>query len=247
MIPDLADLPGVDDRPVPAPLEALVGAIDLTGVERLVDVGGGRGALLATLLEANPGLRGVLYDRQEVASTAEALAAAEIADRAEAVGGDFFDSVPDGADRYVLKFVIHDWDDGRAIRILDSVRRAIPPHGLLLLIEHLLPEGDGYDHAVWLDLNMLVLTDRGPRADRRGVPGPARPGRLPADPRPPDVRPHDRDRGRPGSVGSVPHLAIAPSPALRARLYRGVTPRGGTRRHARSESRSHLGRRSRGR
>jgi DNA-binding transcriptional ArsR family regulator len=141
--------------------EALVGAIDLTGVERLVDVGGGRGTLLATLLEASPGLRGVLYDRPEVASTAEALAAAGIADRAEAVGGDFFESVPEGADRYVLKLVIHDWDDERAIRILDSVRRAIPPHGLLLLVEHLLPEGDGYDHAVWLDLNMLVMTDGG--------------------------------------------------------------------------------------
>ena len=141
--------------------EALLGAIDLTGVERLVDVGGGRGTLLAALLEANPGLRGVLYDRPEVASTAEVLAAAGIADRAEAVGGDFFESVPEGADRYVVKLVVHDWDDERAIRILDSVRRAIPPLGLLLLAVHLLPDGDGYDHAVWLDLNMLVMTDGG--------------------------------------------------------------------------------------
>src|SRR5262245_33218576 len=139
--------------------EALLEAIDLTGVERLVDVGGGRGTLLAALLEANPGLRGVLYDRPEVASTAEALASAGIAERAEAVGGDFFESVPGGADRYLAKLVIHDWDDERALRILDAVRRAIPPHGLLLLVEHLLPEGDGYDHAIWLDLNMLVVTD----------------------------------------------------------------------------------------
>ena len=141
--------------------DALLGVIDLTGVERLVDVGGGRGTLLAALLEANPGLRGALYDLPEVASTAEALAAPGIADRAEAVGGDFFESVPGGADRYILKLVIHDWDDERAIRILDSVRRAIPSRGRLLLVEHLLPEGDGYDHAVWLDLNMLVMTDGG--------------------------------------------------------------------------------------
>jgi hypothetical protein len=141
--------------------DALLGVIDLTGVERVVDVGGGRGTLLAALLEANPAVRGALYDLPEVASTAEALAAPGVAERAEAVGGDFFESVPEGADRYVLKLVIHDWDDERALRILGSVRRAIPSDGLLLLVEHLLPEGDGYDHAVWLDLNMLVMTDGG--------------------------------------------------------------------------------------
>jgi hypothetical protein len=141
--------------------EALVGAIDLAGIDRLVDVGGGRGTLLAALLRANPGLRGALYDRPEVASTAEALAAEDIAGRAEAIGGDFFASVPEGFDRYVLKLVIHDWDDARATRILGAVRRAIPPDGRLLVVEHLLPEDDGYAHAIWLDINMLVMTDGG--------------------------------------------------------------------------------------
>jgi hypothetical protein len=141
--------------------EALVGAIDLAGVDRLVDVGGGRGTLLAALLRANPGLRGALYDRPEVAATAEALAAEDLACRAEAIGGDFFASVPEGFDRYVLKLVIHDWDDARATRILGAVRRAIPADGRLLLVEHLLPEDDGYEHAIWLDINMLVMTDGG--------------------------------------------------------------------------------------
>jgi DNA-binding transcriptional ArsR family regulator len=140
---------------------ALLEAIDLAGVGRLIDVGGGRGTLLAALLRANPDLRGALYDRPEVAATAEALAAPDIAHRAEAIGGDFFASVPEGADRYVLKLVIHDWDDERAITILEAVRRAIPAGGRLLLIEHPLPEGDGYGHAVWLDINMLVMTDGG--------------------------------------------------------------------------------------
>jgi hypothetical protein len=124
-------------------------------------VGGGRGALLAALLEARPGMRGTLYDLPDVVAGAVALRADGLAGRAEAVGGDFFEAVPGGADRYVLKFILHDWDDERAVRILGSVRRAIPPHGRLLVLEHLLPEEDGYAHAVWLDMNMLALTDGG--------------------------------------------------------------------------------------
>jgi hypothetical protein len=139
----------------------LVAAIDLAGVRWLVDVGGGRGALLAALLEARPGMRGTLYDLPDVVAGAAALRADGLAGRAEAVGGDFFEAVPEGADRYVLKFILHDWDDERAVHILGSVRRSIPPHGRLLVLEHLLPEEDGYAHAVWLDMNMLALTDGG--------------------------------------------------------------------------------------
>lgn len=138
--------------------EALVEAIDLVGVRRVVDVGGGRGTLLAALLRANPGLRGTLFDVPEVVATAEELRSPDIADRAEVVAGDFFAEVPPGADRYILKLVIHDWDDERALRILETVRRAMPDHGRVLVVEHLLPEDDEYQHAVWLDLNMLVLT-----------------------------------------------------------------------------------------
>jgi O-methyltransferase domain len=139
----------------------LLGAIDLEGVRWLVDVGGGRGALLAALLEEWQEVRGTLYDLPEVVAGAADLRGDAVAGRAEAVGGDFFEGVPAGADRYVLKFILHDWDDERASRILGSVRRAIPPHGRLLVLEHVLPEDDGYSHAVWLDLNMLALTDGG--------------------------------------------------------------------------------------
>jgi hypothetical protein len=96
-----------------------------------------------------------------VVAGAAALRATDLASRAEVVGGDFFAAVPAGADRYVLKFILHDWDDEGAVRILSAVRRAIPPHGRLLVLEHVLPEDAGYSHAVWLDLNMLALTDGG--------------------------------------------------------------------------------------
>ena len=112
------------------------------------------------MLEANPDLRGVLYDRPEVASTAEVLAAAGIADRAEAVGGDFFESVPEGADRYVVKpssttgTTAGDPDPRLRAAGHPAPRPPAPRRPLL-------PDGDGYDHAVWLDLNMLVMTDGG--------------------------------------------------------------------------------------
>ena len=184
-------------------VNALLGVIDLAGVERLVDVGGGRGTLLAALLEANPGLRGALYDLPEVASTAAGARRAGHCRSRRGGGRRLLRVGPRGRRPLpVLKLVIHDWDDERAIRILDSVRRAIPSRGRLLLVEHLLPEGDGYDHAVWLDLNMLVMTDGGRErtvAEYRDL---ARPGGLPVDPSPPDVRPHERDRRPPRPVGS---------------------------------------------
>jgi hypothetical protein len=116
-------------------LPALLAAYDFSCFERIVDVGGGHGALLAGLLAVNPKARGVLYDLPNVVTGAEALCAPDIAERCEIVGGDFFESVPAEGDAYILSRVIHDWDDASALKILGNCRRAIRSDGRLLLVE----------------------------------------------------------------------------------------------------------------
>jgi SAM-dependent methyltransferase len=104
------------------------------------DVGGGNGALLIGILRANTGLRGIVFDLAHVAERArEQLKEAGIVDRCEVVAGSFFDEVPRGADAYLLKHVIHDWDDERATAILKNCRKAIPPAGKVLIVEGIYP------------------------------------------------------------------------------------------------------------
>jgi SAM-dependent methyltransferase len=128
----------------------------------IVDVGGGHGALLAGILRAYPGLRGMLFDQPPVvAGAGQVLAAAGVADRCTVVGGDFFEGVPAGGDAYLMKNIIHDWDDARATTILQHCRRAISPGGKLLLVELLLPPPNTESFAPWADLEMLVMTPGG--------------------------------------------------------------------------------------
>jgi len=116
-------------------LPAILAAYDFAQFERIVDVGGGHGALLAGILSASPKTRGVLFDLPNVVAGAEPLRVQGLAERCEIAGGDFFESVPVGGDAYVLSRVIHDWDDTAGLKILGNCRRAIRPHGRLLLIE----------------------------------------------------------------------------------------------------------------
>jgi len=143
-------------------VRAVLAATDLSAASTLVDVGGGRGAMLAGLLEALPDLRGTLADQQAVADEAqEAFAASGLADRTTSVPCDFFVSVPEGADVYTIANVLHDWDDGDALSILRTVRAATPDHARLLVIEHVLDApGRSFEelrdlHLV--DLHMLVM------------------------------------------------------------------------------------------
>jgi hypothetical protein len=129
----------------------------------VVDVGGGNGALLIGILHAYPHLHGVAFDQPQAAERAQKeIAASGLADRCEAVGGDFFQAVPHGADVYLLKHVIHDWDDGRAVTILKNCHRAMGEHGKLLIVEGVYPAR--IDHslasrgAAANDVNMLVNT-----------------------------------------------------------------------------------------
>jgi hypothetical protein len=118
---------------------------------KIVDVGGAHGALLGTVLAAQPNAKGVLFDLPHVVEAAPAH------DRMEKVGGDFFKEVPAGGDLYLMKFIIHDWDDASCVSILKQVRRAMAPGGKLAVIEMLIPE-DGTPHpSKLMDVNMMVM------------------------------------------------------------------------------------------
>jgi SAM-dependent methyltransferase len=143
----------------------IVAACDFGSYGRVADIGGGTGRLLADILMANPTVRGVLFDLPNVVAAAPPLLAASgVAERCEVVAGSFFDAVPDGADAYVLRAVIHDWDDARGTAILSNCRRAMTSAGTLLIAERVMPEkaeqGRAED-AYLLDLEMLVNTPGG--------------------------------------------------------------------------------------
>jgi SAM-dependent methyltransferase len=136
---------------------ALLAAYDFSGAGTVVDVGGGRGTLLAGILAENPTVRGVLFDRPQVVEAAPAtLQDAGVAERCQIVGGDFFESVPPGGDLYVLSTVIHDWPDERATEILQNCRRALGPGGRLLIIDRVIPPGDQASAGKFMDLQMML-------------------------------------------------------------------------------------------
>jgi SAM-dependent methyltransferase len=142
---------------MPTWLVEVVEAYDFSTFERVVDVGGGRGALLVAILSANPHVHGVLQDLPGVVAGAPPATRKNVADRLEIVAGDFFESVPAGADAYVLSGVIHDWNDEAALRILKNCRRAIRPDGRLLILDTLLTPTSNPAPAL-MDVLMMVLT-----------------------------------------------------------------------------------------
>jgi O-methyltransferase domain/Dimerisation domain len=141
-----------------AEAEAVVRNYDFLGIGVLVDVGGGKGALLAAILAANPALRGILFDQPHVVADAkDLLERAGVADRCEVVDGDFFKAVPGGADAYLLKSIIHDWDDASAIEILRKCRAAMADSARLLLVERGIRPANEPDPAKFIDLMILVM------------------------------------------------------------------------------------------
>jgi SAM-dependent methyltransferase len=140
---------------LPAYLTAIVDAHDFSQFERIVDIGGGHGALLVAILTANPRVHGVLYDLPGV--VAGASVPSIVADRLEIVAGDFFEGVPAGADAYLLKGIIHDWNDASAGAILKNCRRAIRPDGCLFIVDTvLIPSSD--PASALMDMLMMVVT-----------------------------------------------------------------------------------------
>lgn len=123
----------------------------------IVDVGGGHGPLLATILAATPGSHGVLYDLPAVVSAApQILCERGVADRVRIEQGSFFDGIPAGGDAYVLKNIIHDWPDQKAVQILRNVRAAADREATILLVELVIPEHDRDFPGKWADLEMLL-------------------------------------------------------------------------------------------
>ncbi len=133
---------------------------DFAGMRVIADIGGGQGTLLAAILRRHEQLRGVLFERADAADRAAGvLREAGVADRCQIVAGDFFAGVPDGADGYILANVLHDWDDARAVQILQACRRAMGPRGRVLIVERLIADDPREAVPVLLsDLNMLLLT-----------------------------------------------------------------------------------------
>jgi hypothetical protein len=140
---------------------AFAAAESFTDVHAVVDVGGGAGILLATILIAHPTLRGVLFDQPHTRETATALLTDDgLLERCTLITGSFFESIPGGGDLYLLKSILHDWDDARCATILRNCRRAMPSHARLSVLERVMPEritGSAGDRAIARsDLNMLV-------------------------------------------------------------------------------------------
>jgi len=137
---------------------AAIASLPLDGTKMIVDVGGADGTVLAAILTAHPQLRGVLFDLPHVITDAPGtLARHGVEDRAECAGGDFLESVPPGGDAYLLSFVLHDWPDDQARRILANVAAAGGSSARLLVLDFVVPPGDAPHLSKISDLNMLAM------------------------------------------------------------------------------------------
>lgn len=139
---------------------AAAAAYDFSDIEVLADIGGGNGSLLTTILEKFPNLRGILYDLPPVIERSKHnLDRAGLARRCQCLAGSFFESVPAGADAYMLRHIIHDWDDAESLTILKNCRKALEGNrqGRLLVLESVIPAGNDPMFGKLLDLNMLVI------------------------------------------------------------------------------------------
>jgi hypothetical protein len=140
-----------------AEVQEILRACSFSGARLIVDVGGAHGAFLAAVLKRVPKARGVLFDQPDVVrQAASILSGLGVAGRIERVGGSFFESVPSGGDLYLLKHILHDWNDEECIGILNRVREAMTPDARVAVVEMPLLEGRGPPFAALLDINMLV-------------------------------------------------------------------------------------------
>ncbi|WP_116246611.1 methyltransferase [Nocardiopsis sp. FIRDI 009] len=141
---------------------------DFGDARTVVDVGGGSGELLHAVLDSAPDTRGVLLERPTALATARKRLADHVAaGRCDLVEGDFLTSVPEGADVYVLSRVLHNWSDADAGLILRNCREAMPPHGRVLVVERVLPDGDDPWLSLVFDVHMMVMTTGAERTERQ--------------------------------------------------------------------------------
>src|SRR5262249_25688202 len=137
--------------------EAGADIYDFSNAKTVVDVGGGHGALIASILAKYPEVHGILFERRPLLAAAKGvLESAGVLERCELVEGDFFEAIHGGADTYILSQVLHDWNDKSAAKILATCRQAMPADGKLLIVERVAPDWPGPEDAM-LDLNILLL------------------------------------------------------------------------------------------
>ncbi len=141
-----------------AETKAMLDAYDFHGIGTLADIGGGNGSLLSATLQRHPSLRGLLFDRPDVIERAKGyLEAAGVENRCTLQGGNFFETAPSGGDVYLMRHVIHDWNDEQSRTILRNCRSVVPSTGKLLLVESVIPPGNEPCFAKMLDLTMLTI------------------------------------------------------------------------------------------
>ena len=139
---------------------AVVDAYPFSGMRTIVDVAGGRGLLLAKILEKHLEVRGILFDLPHVIASAGQFLSGEVTSRCEIVSGDMFQKVPAGADAYLLKNILHDWEDEPAISILANIRQAMADDGKVLVLQEALPAGNTPSAGKILDMAMLLIGGR---------------------------------------------------------------------------------------
>jgi hypothetical protein len=142
---------------------AISAALKLSGIRTIVDVGGGNGSLLATILKANPKLKGVLFDQPSVIARAgqdRHVTAKGVAERCSLESGNFFEAVPKGGDAYLMKRTLHDWDDERCAKILANCRAAMSEKGMVFVVDAVIAPGNEPDRGKLLDMQMLVIGGR---------------------------------------------------------------------------------------
>ena len=139
---------------------AVVASYDFYGAKTIADIGGGHGFLLSTVLKANPEAKGILFDQPYVVEDAGTLVKdAGVDERLERVGGNFFEEIPVAADIYLMKFIIHDWNDEQSLTILKNLAKSAPKGSKLLLVETVVEDDDSTPSmSKIMDLNMLVMT-----------------------------------------------------------------------------------------
>ena len=137
--------------------DAMLEAYDFTGIDVLADIGGGNGSLLSAVLARYPEIKGILFDLGHVVGRAkEKLKAAGVAERCTVVQGSFFESIPAGANAYLLRHIIHDWTDEQCMQILGHCRNVIPTNGKLLIADCVVPAGNA--RCVSKDMDMVMMT-----------------------------------------------------------------------------------------
>jgi hypothetical protein len=149
--------------------DAVVHAYDFSSIKSIVDVGGGRGTMVCAILDANTQMRGIVFDLPHVAAGAqEFIARHGLTSRCEFIGGDFFASIPTGADIYFLQRVLHDWGDEDCVRLLRRCATAMGDKSRMLLSEAVIPPGNDPFYGKLTDLHMLVTTHGGRERTRAG-------------------------------------------------------------------------------